>query len=36
MSINDLMTELDDARLTSKTNGQASVMVDARKPEQVC
>lgn len=29
MSISDLMTELDDARLTAKTNGQASAMVSA-------
>ena len=29
MSINDLMTELDDARLTAKANGQASAMVAA-------
>lgn len=29
MSINDLMTELDDARLTAKANGQASAMVSA-------
>ena len=27
MSIDDLMTELDDARLTAKENGQASAMV---------
>ena len=27
MSIDDLMTELDDARLTAKANGQASAMV---------
>ena len=29
MSIDDLMTELDDARLTAKDNGQASAMVAA-------
>lgn len=29
MSIDDLMTELDDARLTAKENGQASAMVSA-------
>lgn len=29
MSIDDLMTELDDARLTAKENGQASAMVAA-------
>ena len=29
MNINDLMTELDDARLTAKANGQASAMVAA-------
>ena len=29
MSIDDLMTELDDARLTAKANGQASSMVSA-------
>ena len=29
MSIDDLMTELDDARLTAKANGQASAMVSA-------
>tara|TARA_R100000935_G_scaffold14074_2_gene28363 strand:+ start:117 stop:341 length:225 start_codon:yes stop_codon:yes gene_type:complete len=29
MSIDDLMTELDDARLTAKANGQASAMVTA-------
>ena len=29
MSINDLMNELDDARLTAKENGQASAMVSA-------
>jgi len=29
MSIDDLMTELDDARLTAKANGQASAMVGA-------
>ena len=29
MSIDDLMTELDDARLTAKANGQASAMVAA-------
>ena len=27
--LNDLMTELDDARLTAKANGQASAMVAA-------
>lgn len=27
MNINDLMTELDDARLIAKQNGQASAMV---------
>ena len=27
MRIDDLMTELDDARLTAKANGQASAMV---------
>jgi len=31
MSIDDLMTELDDARLTAKANGQASAMV-GQKP----
>ena len=29
MSIDDLMTELDNARLTAKANGQASAMVSA-------
>ncbi|GAF58476.1 hypothetical protein JCM18902_1267 [Psychrobacter sp. JCM 18902] len=29
MSIDDLMNELDDARLTAKANGQASAMVSA-------
>ncbi|WP_201604225.1 hypothetical protein [Psychrobacter immobilis] len=29
MSIDDLMTELDDARLIAKANGQASAMVTA-------
>ena len=29
MSIDDLMTELDDARLTAKANNQASAMVTA-------
>ena len=29
MSIDDLMTELDDARMTAKANGQASAMVAA-------
>ena len=29
LSIDDLMTELDDARLTAKANGQASAMVAA-------
>ncbi|MGE6341380.1 hypothetical protein [Psychrobacter sp. NPDC078929] len=29
LSIDDLMTELDDARLTAKDNGQASAMVAA-------
>ena len=29
MSIDNLMTELDDARLTAKANGQASAMVTA-------
>ena len=29
MTIDDLMTELDDARLTAKANGQASAMVSA-------
>ena len=29
MNIDDLMTELDDAGLTAKANGQASVMVAA-------
>ena len=29
MSIDDLMTELDDARLTAKDKGQASAMVTA-------
>lgn len=29
MNIDDLMTELDDARLTAKANGQASAMVSA-------
>ena len=29
MSVDDLMTELDDARLTAKANGQASAMVAA-------
>lgn len=29
MSIDNLMTELDDARLTAKANGQASAMVAA-------
>ena len=29
MSIDDLITELDDARLTAKANGQASAMVSA-------
>nr|WP_181716856.1 hypothetical protein [Psychrobacter sp.] len=29
MTIDDLMTELDDARLTAKANGQASAMVAA-------
>lgn len=29
MSIDDLMNELDDARLTAKANGQASAMVAA-------
>ena len=29
MSINELMNELDDARLTAKANGQASAMVAA-------
>ena len=29
MSIDDLMTELDDARLTAKANGHASAMVAA-------
>lgn len=29
MSIDDLMTELDDARLTAKANGQGSAMVAA-------
>ena len=29
MSIDELITELDDARLTAKANGQASAMVTA-------
>lgn len=29
MSIDDLMIELDDARLTARANGQASAMVSA-------
>ncbi len=29
VSIDDLMTELDDARLIAKANGQASAMVTA-------
>ena len=29
MSIDDLMNELEDARLTAKDNGQASAMVSA-------
>jgi len=29
MSIDDLVAELDDARLTAKSNGQASAMVTA-------
>ena len=29
MNIDDLMNELDDARLTAKANGQASAMVAA-------
>ena len=29
MNIDDLMTELDDARLIAKANGQASAMVTA-------
>ena len=29
VSIDDLMNELDDARLTAKANGQASAMVAA-------
>ena len=29
ITIDDLMTELDDARLTAKENGQASAMVAA-------
>mgnify|MGYP000097205024 FL=1 len=29
MSIDDLMTELEDARLTAKANSQASAMVSA-------
>jgi len=29
VNIDDLMTELDDARLTAKANGQASAMVTA-------
>lgn len=29
ITIDDLMTELDDARLTAKANGQASAMVAA-------
>ena len=29
MNIDDLMTELNDARLTAKANGQASAMVAA-------
>ena len=29
MNIDDLMTELDDARLIAKANGQASAMVSA-------
>ena len=29
VSVDDLMTELDDARLTAKDNGQASAMVAA-------
>ena len=29
MSIDDLMTELDEARLIAKANGQASAMVTA-------
>ena len=29
ITIDDLMTELDDARLTAKANGQASAMVTA-------
>ena len=29
LSIDDLVTELDDARLTAKANGQASAMVSA-------
>ena len=29
MTIDDLMTELDDARLIAKANGQASAMVTA-------
>ena len=29
MNIDELMTELDDARLTAKANGQASAMVAA-------
>ena len=29
MTIDDLMNELDDARLTAKANGQASAMVSA-------
>ena len=30
MNINDLMTELDDARLIAKQNGQASAMVASK------
>lgn len=29
MSVDDLMIELEDARLTAKANGQASAMVSA-------
>lgn len=29
LTLDDLMTELDDARLTAKANGQASAMVAA-------
>jgi len=34
VNIDDLMTELDDARLTAKDNGQASAMVAATNTQK--